>query len=287
MKISFQRIITKDGLELHGLLYEPNKKTDKVLIHVHAWVGNFYENRFLDLIAKEAVSSGFAFFAFNNRGAGIVTDFIKRNKSGFKYERIGGSLEKFEDCILDINAAIDFLDRKGYVSVVLEGHSTGCQKITYFKYKTDNKKIEGLIELSPADDIAVSKRILKERYSEALSVARKMVKNSKGNNSVPKWMAFYPLLSANTFISVADPESSSGRIFDYSGGLKEIKNLNCPILAILGSKDEYQDDPQGKLKILNKQAKECSVEILLNASHWFVGHEAVLAKLIGIWLKKL
>jgi alpha-beta hydrolase superfamily lysophospholipase len=124
MKVSLQRITAKDGLELQGLLFEPNEKTDKVLIHIHAWIGNFYENKFLDLIAKEAVSNGFAFFTFNNRGAGIITDFIKKNKSELKYVRIGGSLEKFEDCIIDINAAVDFLDRKGYGNMVLEGHST-------------------------------------------------------------------------------------------------------------------------------------------------------------------
>jgi alpha/beta superfamily hydrolase len=122
---------------------------------------------------------------------------------------------------------------------------------------------------------------------EALSIARKMVRENKDNETVPKWMEIFPLLSANTFLSIADPESSSGRIFDYSGKLKEIKYLNCPMLVISGSKDEYQDNPQEKLEILNKQARKCSVRILLNANHWFVGYETKLAKLIGVWLKKL
>lgn len=112
MKTSFQRITTEDGLELHSLLFEPNKKTTNVLIHIHAWVGNFYENKFIDFISKEVVARGFTFLSFNNRGIGFVTDFIRRSELGFKYVRIGGSLEKFEDCIIDINAAIDFLEKK-------------------------------------------------------------------------------------------------------------------------------------------------------------------------------
>ncbi len=285
MKISFQRITAKDGLELHGLLFEPDKKTTNVLIHVHAWVGNFYENKFVDFISKEAVARGFAFLSFNNRGVGIVTDFIKRSELGFKYVRIGGSLEKFEDCIIDINAAINFLEKKGYKNIILQGHSTGCQKITYFKFKTKDKRIQSLIELSPVDDVAFVKKLLGNKYRKALNIAKKMVKEGKGGKAVPKWMRFYPLLSAKTFLSVSDSKSSSGKIFDYSGELKEIKNIGCPVLAISGSKDEYQTNPQEKLQTLKKHVKNCGTKIFINADHWFTNYETELAKLIGDWLK--
>ena len=91
-KAELVRIATKDGLELQGLLFEPKKKTSQALIHVHGWVGNFYENKFIDCIADEAVSNGLGFLTFNNRGAGIVNDFIKKKKSKIEYVRIGGSL---------------------------------------------------------------------------------------------------------------------------------------------------------------------------------------------------
>lgn len=285
MKISFQRIGTKDGLELHGLLYEPDKKTTKALIHIHGWVGNFYENKFLDYIAKDITSKGFAFLTFNNRGAGIINDFIRRKKSKVDYVRIGGSLEEFKDCIFDIEAAINSLSDKGYEKIILEGHSLGCQKATFYKYNTKDKRVSGLILIAPVDDVDFSNNVLKTRYEESLNIARKMVKNGKGNNPVPKWMAFYPLLSAEMFLSIKDSESDSGKLFYYAGKLTEIKNINCPVLAIFGSKDDYQPNPAEKLELLKEKVKDCDVKLIQGAGHGFVNYEEQLSKAIANWLR--
>lgn len=287
MKTSFQRIITKDGLELHGLLFEPDRKTSKALIHVHGWVGNFYENKFIDYVAKEAVSRGFAFFTFNNRGVGVINDYIKKKKGKISYVRIGGSWEEFKECIFDIKAAVDFLSKRGYKKIVLEGHSLGCQKTTFYKYKTKDRRVKNLILLAPVDDAAFTKRWLKGRDKKALEIARKMVKKGNSKEPVPKWMAFYELLNASMFLNVADSQSLSGRIFDFSGKLKEIKNVNCPVLVVFGSKDDYQEKPGEKLDILKEKIKDCEVRLVKNANHGFVGLESKLAKLIGDWLKKL
>ncbi len=283
----FIRITTADGLELHGLLFEPAGKTTNALIHIHGWVGNFYENKFIDYIAKEAISKNFAFLTFNNRGVGIITDLIKRGKSKVEYVRIGGSLEKFNDCVMDIKAAIDFLNERGYKKIILEGHSLGCQKTTFYQYKTKDKRIKGLILLAPVDDLGFTRKLLKNKYKKSLDIANKMVENGKGDEPVPKWMAFYPLLNAKMFLSVADPTSFSGRIFDYSGELTEIKNVNCPVLAVFGSKDEYQSNSGEKLKILKENIKNCEIKLVENAGHGFVNFEEKLSKLVDNWLKTL
>jgi pimeloyl-ACP methyl ester carboxylesterase len=287
MKISFQRIITKDDLELHGILYEPDKKTNKAVIHVHAWNGNFYENNFIDFVARKLTDNGIAFLTFNNRGAGFVTDFIKRKKQFIEYVRIGGSLEKFEECIFDIDSVINFLLSKDYDSFYLEGHSTGCQKIAYYASLNKNKKIKALIFLSPADDIEVSKDLLKNRYEESLNIAREMVRQNKKLNPVPGWMAFFPQLSANTFLSIADPESLSGRIFDYSGNFKELKNSNLPKLFIFGSKDLYVKNVKKKSKVLKKEAENSIIQVIDRSDHWFSGFEDKLAATIENWIKNL
>ena len=287
MKISFQRIIAKDGLELHSLLFEPERKTTNALIHIHGWVGNFYENQFIDHIAKKAVSEGFAFLTFNNRGAGIINDFIKRKGRKISYIRIGGSLEEFKDCVVDIKAVIDFLSKRGYKRIILQGHSLGCQKITFYQYKTKDKRVKSLVLLAPVDDTGFVKRDLGKKYKKALDITKDMVKKGKGNDPVPGWMAFYPLLNASMFLNVADTKSASGRLFDYSGNLKEIKSINCPKLVVFGSKDEYQDDPSEKLKILKREVKNCDTKLIKNSGHGFVGFEERLSKIISSWLKKL
>jgi pimeloyl-ACP methyl ester carboxylesterase len=279
------RITTKDGLELHGMLFEPNKKVDKALIHIHGWCGNFYENKFIDFIAKETVEKGFAFLTFNNRGVGFVTDLIRRKKSKVDYVKIGGSWEKFEDCILDIKAAINLLDKKGYRKIILEGHSLGCQKITYYKYKMKDKRVKALVELAPVDDVGFIKRLHGKKYEISLKIAKEMIKKGLGNNPVPKWMLFAPLLSAKRYLDLADPKTNQGKLFNYSGNLKEVKNVNCPLLAIFGSKDDYEVKAGKMLEILKENVKNCDVRLIKNANHGFVGFESELAKLVGNWIK--
>lgn len=280
------RITTKDGLELHSLLFEPKIKTDKVLIHVHGWTGNFYENKFIDFIAKEAISKGFAFLTFNNRGAGMVQEFIKRNKSQVKYKKIGGSLEKFEECLLDISAAVNFIASRGYNKIVLEGHSSGCQKIVFYQYKSKDKKIKGLVLLAPVDDVGFTKRHFARKYKKALAIARKLA-NKNTQAMVPQWMAFSPMFSAGVFLTVADPNSLSGRIFDYSGRLAEIRSMHLPVLAIFGSEDDYQIDPDEKLGVLRKRLKECDTILIKQGTHGFVGCEKELSVSIGKWLENI
>ncbi len=282
LKGELVRINTKDNLELPGVLFEPKAKTKTVIVHIHGLVGNFYENKLIESIAKSSVTDDIAFLSFNNRGAGIVTEFIMRKSNKVDYVRMGGSLEKFEDCVIDIRAAIDFLSKKGYVKIFLQGHSSGCQKITYYKYKTTDKRVKGLILLAPVDDVSYVKKLLGMNYTAALKIAKEL----KRKDSVPKWMEFYPLMNAGVAFQLIDRESPSGRLFDYAGELKEIKNVNCPVLAIFGSKDEYQEKPEQKLRLLRGKLR-CDIKLVKGANHGFLGFEKDLAKTIARWMKNV
>ena len=286
LKGELVRIDTKDKLELQGILYEPETKTSKVVIHIHAWVGNFYENLFLDYIAKEAVSKGFAFLSFNNRGAGFVTDFIKKQKDKRAYFRCGGSTAKFEDGIIDLSAGIDFVSKRGYKQVILEGHSLGCQKSAFYQYKTQDKRVKGLVLLAPVDDIAYVKGLLGGKYEKNLETARKMVKNGKGDEPVPNGLAFCPMLNARKYLDLADPTTMHGKIMDYSGDLTELKQIKVPVLAVFGSKDDYEKEPKKTLNFL-ENALSWDTKLIKNIDHWFFDKEKEIGKSIVSWLEKM
>ncbi len=281
------RIETKDFLELQGLLFEPGKKSSKAIIHVHGWTGNFYENKFLEFIAKEAVLKGFAFLTFNTRGAGHVQEFIRQKGSKPECVKIGGSLEKFEDCLTDIEAAINFLEKRGFDRFVLQGHSTGCQKAAFYMLKTKDRRAKGLILLEPTDDPSVSRRFLGNRYQEAMEIARKMVKEGKENAPMPEWLPFGVMLSAQKFLSMSDPNSAEGELFNYSGELKKAGQIDCPVLAIFGENTEYQEKPGEKLELLKEKMQNCETKLFENTNHWFYGREAQLAKTICQWAESI
>ena len=103
MKQELVRIRSVDGIEQPGILYSPDNGTDKIIIHVHGLNGNFYENIFLDTLAKVYTANNYAFLTFNNRGK----DFIKELNSNNKTVVIGRSLEIIKDCKLEIDGVVN------------------------------------------------------------------------------------------------------------------------------------------------------------------------------------
>ena len=79
---------TPDKITLPGLLYEPEKRTDKVAIYLH---GNgsssiFYGADQMNLFGESFNKAGVSFFPFNNRGAHWIKK-LNRKING-KEERI-------------------------------------------------------------------------------------------------------------------------------------------------------------------------------------------------------
>ncbi len=285
LKGELVRIQTKDNLELQGMLFEPKQKTDKAVIAVHGWTGNFYENIFLEYIAGGLIENNFAYLTFNNRGAGFVQEFMKKSGSKIGYAKIGGSLEQFEDCLIDIEAAIFFLQRQGFSNIYLQGHSTGAQKSAYFALKVKSD-IQGLILLEPADDPAIVKNLLGNRYAEACRIARDYIKSGAPDEAMPSWISFGFQTSAQRFLSIADPQSPEGRLFHLSGNLDELKNISLPVIIIFGSKSQYQENPEQIIKTLRQRLPRVTIKLVKGGDHWFRNYEDNLQQTIINWLKQ-
>ena len=154
-----------DNLELQGMLCLPPKKTKKAIIHLHGMTSFFWSHAGMQL-QEAAFQNNIAFFPFNNRALGSMSFIDKGGKKDF----VGGtSVEKFEDCIKDIDGAINFLRKKGFNKFILSGHSTGCQKITYYQYRKNNRAVKGLILLAPVDDLNSEKNRLKNKFNKCLN----------------------------------------------------------------------------------------------------------------------
>ena len=281
LKCELVRMATSDGLELQGLLFEPAKPGRRAVIHLHGWTGNFYENAFIDHLAKHITAAGAAFLTMNTRGAGHVQEFIRTGRR--ECIKIGGSLERFEDSVKDVGAAVSFLTGRGYRCLFLGGHSTACQKAVHYYLKRGG--IEGLILLEPTDDPAVSAKLLGKRYEEAMTYAKRLVEDGRPLDPMPSWMPFGVQLSAQKFLSMSDPKSVEGRLFNYSGELEELRKIKCPALVVYGAKTSFQNKPEEKLKMLKKAIPTCETK-LIDSDHWFSGHEKELGLAVAKWLMK-
>ncbi|OGK08550.1 hypothetical protein A2767_05640 [Candidatus Roizmanbacteria bacterium RIFCSPHIGHO2_01_FULL_35_10] len=303
--VNFQ---TPDSLTLPGLLYEPEKKTDKVLIYLH---GNgsasiFYSPETMKLCGEYLNKIGVAFFPFNNRGAHWIKKLKK--KVGDKEEGIpyGMTYELINECIYDIDGAVDFLRDIGYKTFYLAGVSTGANKIVVYNYYKSQAKEKNLISkyilISGGDDVSVYLNFYfksdKKIFAEMLNKCKEEIQKGQGRSFVPQNIIADPLISYQSLYDTINPDGNYN-IFpfdDYLHNLrlgnkrlfKEFKTLEKQTLMIYGGSDEYS--PALVSDCVNVLKKECShpglftFKIINGADHGFTGKEKELVEIISKWL---
>lgn len=287
MKTQFLRFTTEDKLILNGLLYNPEKETKKVVLHIHGMGGNFYENRFLDEMANELTNNDWALFCINTRGHDLMSDHLI---SGMKedYKRIGCAFERFEECVLDIKPAIDLLEEKGYEEIVICGHSLGSPKVAYYLINTQDKRINKVIFLSPADMVGLEEKEI--NYKDNVEKAKQMIQEGKGEEIMSNIISDWYYLSANTYIDLSTRDSSVD-IFNLYDKEKESKlnEIKIPILCVFGDKDSVlMNSPEEDLDIIKRKAKNNNFtgEIIKEGFHSYFGKEKELSKKVIEWLVK-
>ena len=80
MKQELVRMNSIDGIEMPGIIYEPETRTNTIVIEVHGLCGSFYENRFIDILAKTYTKKGISLLTFNNRGTNFVAELLQGNE---------------------------------------------------------------------------------------------------------------------------------------------------------------------------------------------------------------
>ena len=290
MKTTFQRILAKDGIELHGLLYEPDQKTDKVLIHVHGMGGNFYENKFQDSIAERLTESGIAFCIFNNRGCEFIKDTYRiiEGKEP-EFTTVGTTYEKFEECLFDIESYVDFAEKNGFTGIHLSGHSLGCPKVIYYVTETNDSRIRSLLLLSPADMLGLVRQDI-ETHNKFVETATALVSEGNGREILPERLwGEYPI-SASTYLNLFADDASDGifNFFDPEDKLTTFSKLTIPVYAVMGRRDDALvvpiEETFSRLKSALVNSSRVKTEILGEANHGYRGHETEIADAILSWL---
>lgn len=282
MKQELVRINSIDGIEQVGILYAPNNITNKIVIHVHGLNGNFYENKFLDTLAKTYTNKNYAFLTFNNRGKDYISEFSKGDTSII----IGGSLERFKDCLLDIEGVINWVKEKGYSEITLEGHSYGCNKVLYYYNKKKDDSINKIVLLAPCDIPSEGKKFLsKSEYETAKEDATKFVKERKeqelidfsvmANGKIAAGTYYYDFLPGgeNDFIRYSDGENGKSPI---------LNSINIPVLIIFGNIDECVLTQPIEIvkKYLENNISNCKIEVINGADHSYTNKYEELGKVI-------
>ncbi len=276
---------TRDGVTLDGIYVPPKRKSKTALIWIHGLTSRFYSGQTLvQELSSQCQKSGIGYFKFNNRGHDIAVR--GQDKTPF----LGTAFEKFEECLHDIRATINFAKNLGYKKMILAGHSTGANKALYYMYKTRDPRVRGLVLLGPTSDIAYDHmKFGRKTIRRRVALAKKMKKAGRFSLLPQK----FGIWSAQRYVSILE-EGGPEDVFPYYNPKalwKELKSVKVPLAVVVGSREEHLDRPLKEfMEAFRKNAtvaKSFSGIIIKGARHSFHGKEKELAKAIVDWIKKL
>jgi pimeloyl-ACP methyl ester carboxylesterase len=275
------QVVTSDGLYLHGYFIPPSREKE-VVLHVHGFEGNFYENSFVHILADALEDQGVGFLTVNTRGNGKDTDF---NTVDGKIKRIGAHYELLEEAHIDISAWVEFLLNQGYRNILLEGHSLGTVKSVRYLFEGFYKdKISKLILLAPFDKKGLMIATGRADLDNLLQKAEQKVSENKGDELISEKFDDTST-SYNTFISWYK-QDDLGRMFEFCShdyDFPILKQIQIPTKIIVGSRDEYfyptnPEHPEEAMKILLSNIPVAEGRMIENAAHSFYPHEGQMVK---------
>ncbi|GAC1432364.1 MAG: hypothetical protein NVSMB68_04840 [Thermoanaerobaculia bacterium] len=286
-----------DGIGLYGLLYEPRRATKRVVIFLHGTGGaSIFDSRRTNRLAAEFVSSGIAYFPFNNRGAHMLK---RLRRTGKKKRSINGGMahERIRECVYDIDGAIRMLRSRGYRHFTLLGHSTGANKIAVYDHYRPRNPVREYVFFAGGDDVGLMYETLgARRFRAALLRARKLRNSedlvSSSLSDVPmSWRAFY---------DVSNPDGDYN-VFPYLEVMRNLRlskrrpfrhlrGVRKPSLIIYGERDEYFVEKASRYIDVLRDAiggkPNFEFVVVKDADHGFGGREEELGDLIVSWLAR-
>lgn len=288
-----------DGVELAGLLYEPERRTRRAAIFLHGNGGaSVFESRRTNLLAATLVAADVAWFPFNNRGAHLLRRLRARRGNTSRSIAGGMAHEVIRDCVHDIDGAAGELRRRGYKELYLVGHSTGANKVAVYDHYKPRNTFRRYIFLAGGDDTGLMyEQLGARRFATALARSREMIRQKRGDELVPASLSRLPM-SWRSFRDMANPDGDYN-IFPFLEMMRGIRlsrrprfrNLRAvtkPSLVLYGEADEYcyGDVPRcvGILADALGAKPNFELAIMKDADHGFSGREAELGELMVDWL---
>lgn len=282
---------TSDGLEHSGFWVDRKSKT--AVFHSHGTSGDFYTHKFIEEEAKKLSLQGVSFLTANNRGHDVYADIRKYEKGNVEWAQIGGAFERFEDCLIDISAWLDFLTSQGVEKVILQAHSL-TQKILYYQFHKKDKRVIGQVHLSPCNDAGYMYYLLGEKkYRETNRKIEKMVKEGNVRELLPKELSVVCPMGALAYLGYLT-EDGAGNLFPYHNPESPKWNLlnqtKEPILTIFGGSDGFIKPSVKEAAELfrnnARSAKDLIVTIIDGAPHSYIGFEDELIETVTAWINE-
>lgn len=275
---------SKDGYIYTGLFF---KATDSrtTVIHVHGSCGDFISFSPLKTVAMHYINNNINFLTFNLKGHDCIAE---GNWINGRYEYVGGSVVEFDECINDIQSAIDFC-KPFSDTIILQGHSLGCDRILHYQTQTSNYFTTVL--LSPCDSYKIQENYLGNKSVENFINAITNKETNYNYELLPP--GSYGVNNNNEYYDIPITQKAllsimTGppyKLFRIGGNAKYYLPIDC--LVCIGSNDKLQVHSQEVMFNHLRNKFKTIAEISIEADHEMepIGEE--LGNILTTWLNSL
>jgi pimeloyl-ACP methyl ester carboxylesterase len=262
---------TADNERLHGALFTPSEsRSDLALVFVHGVAMNFYLPP-LFVFGQELATLGFHCFVINTRGH----DWISRAGNLARFG--GAAYETLEDCLPDLDGALDYLEQQGYRRFGLIGHSLGAIKSIIYQGTRRRSDVAGIVSCSAPRQFYSERAARQPGFRELIEKAEGLIAEGKGEELLSVGVGANPgIFTARTHVN------KYGRD-DNNDCRPYAKRLGCPILALVGGEEpkffyEYAQE------IVAAAAPHGTCLLVDGANHFYNRHTSQIVELIYKWL---
>ena len=279
------QVETKRGVLLNGVLFNETKSSDTVLIAITGIHGNFYSNPFYYNIGYTLNKGNIDFiYAQTNDAFGAEKVMNVKTK---KLEIIGSCNEDFNYTDEDIEAYLNFAEKKNYKHIYLSGHSLGANKIIYYLSRNHDKRVEKYLLLSPANIT----HLLKVVTDEEKYIIQNYIKNGKENEIIPFELLGWIQCTAKTAYNWVFNNILNNVHVEKNGDFSQINEINHKGAMLIGTYDRFTyGDPSGFLTNINnhtKYPKENKLIFIEKTGHTYQQKQQevadIILKLIKEW----
>ncbi|HEX5021419.1 MAG TPA: alpha/beta fold hydrolase [Candidatus Binatia bacterium] len=262
---------TADNERLHGALLAPSERPSELaLVFVHGVAMNFYLPP-LFVFGQELATRGFHSFVINTRGH----DWISRAGNLAKFG--GAAYEMLEDCLSDLDGALEYLKQQGYHRYILIGHSLGAIKSIIYQGTRRRSDVAGIVSCSAPRQFYSERAARQAGFRELIEKAEALITEGKGEELLLVGVGATPgIFTARTHVN------KYGRD-DNNDCRPYAKRLGCPLLALVGSEEpkffyEYAQ------QIVAAAAPQGTCVLVNGATHFYNRHIREMVELIYKWL---
>lgn len=264
---------TTDDETLHGLLFTPaDKLSDLALLFVHGVAMNFYLPP-LAVFGQAIAERGYHGFVINTRGH----DWI--NRAGNLTAFGGATYETFEDSALDLDGALECLNRQGYKRFILIGHSLGCIKSLMYQGSRRRRDVVGIVSCSCPKQFYSARVMEQPEFKQLMAQAEEMVAQGKGEEIL--WApasGAMGMFCARTFVNKYGKHENND-VRPHAG------RLGCTHLAIAGGA-EHPFFPEYAKELAEAGGATGTYRIVPRSNHFYDKHEPEVIEIITHWLEQ-